>query len=187
MEFTPQNTISSLIVILFRVLCCDIKHFCSSVHFFLQSFPKFFSAKWNLWRKTKSFNSTEQYSNKESRIPEPSNYKNFHIIELNMVMSKLNIECAENVGDESFGVDEFSTMFEEEPSLQEIKETFDVFDKNKDGIIDANELQRVLCSLGLKEGCELEECKRMIRAFDDNGDGVIDFHEFVKFMEKCFC
>ncbi|KAL2559703.1 putative calcium-binding protein CML45 [Forsythia ovata] len=183
MEFTPTNTISSLILILFRVLCWDIKNFCSSVHFFLRSFPNFFSAKWNLWRKTKP----EQYSNKESRIPEASNDENFHITELNMVMSRLSIECAEDGEDKSFGVDEFSTLFDEEPGLQEIKETFDVFDEKKDGFIDANELQRVLCSLGLKEGCELEECRRMIRAFDDDGDGVIDFNEFVKFMEKCFC
>ncbi|KAL2543119.1 putative calcium-binding protein CML45 [Abeliophyllum distichum] len=104
-----------------------------------------------------------------------------------MVMSRLSIECAEDGGDKSFGVDEFSTLFDEEPGLQEIKETFDVFDQKKDGFIDANELQRVVCSLGLKDGCELEECRRMIRAFDDDGDGVIDFNEFVKFMEKCFC
>ncbi|CAI9775227.1 unnamed protein product [Fraxinus pennsylvanica] len=104
-----------------------------------------------------------------------------------MIMSRLSIECAEDGRDKSFSLDEFSALFNEEPSLQEIKETFDIFDGNKDGFIDANELQTVLCSLGLKEGCELEQCRRMIKAFDENGDGLIDSYEFVKFMETCLC
>ncbi|KAL0350878.1 UNVERIFIED_CONTAM: putative calcium-binding protein CML46 [Sesamum radiatum] len=76
-------------------------------------------------------------------------------------------------------------MFEERtPSLDEVKEAFDVFDSNRDGFIDAKELQKVLSALGLKEGSEMESCRRMIGAFDENGDGRIDFDEFVKFMEN---
>ncbi|CAI9775229.1 unnamed protein product [Fraxinus pennsylvanica] len=115
---------------------------------------------------------------------ETSINENFQNTELNMVMDRLNIVRAEDGEDSIFGVDKFSALFDEQPSLQEVKETFDVFDEKKDGFIDANELQRVLCRHGLKEGCELEECRRMIRAFDENGDGLIDFIEFVKFMEK---
>ncbi|KAL7100914.1 hypothetical protein ACP275_08G024300 [Erythranthe tilingii] len=76
-------------------------------------------------------------------------------------------------------------IFEEErkPRLDEVKEAFDVFDYNKDGFIDANELQRILCALRLNEGSEIENCTRMIGAFDENGDGFIDFDEFVKFIE----
>ncbi|CAA2963070.1 probable calcium-binding CML45 [Olea europaea subsp. europaea] len=184
MELTQANIISSLIVLLNRILCWDIEKFFSRVHFFLQTLPEFLSAKWNFWRKSKAFNSEQ--SNKESRIPETSNSENFHITELNMVMNRLNIVCAED-GETNIGLDEFSELFDEEPSLQEVMETFDVFDVNKDGFIDANELQRVMCSLDLKEGCELEECRRMIRAFDENGDGLIDFNEFMKLMEKSFC
>ncbi|CAA2984005.1 probable calcium-binding CML45 [Olea europaea subsp. europaea] len=180
MGLTQKNTISSSIVILFKVLWWDIKDFFSSVHFFLQTFPRFFPTKWNLWRKSNP-------SNKESRTSEASNDENFHITELNMLITRLGIEYAEDGGDESFSIDEFAALFNEEPSLQEIKETFDVFNDKKDGFIDANELQRVQCSLGLKEGCDLEQCRRMIKAFDGNGDGVIDFYEFVKFMEKCLC
>ncbi|KAL7140982.1 hypothetical protein ABFS83_08G024100 [Erythranthe nasuta] len=79
-------------------------------------------------------------------------------------------------------------IFEEEgnPRLDEVKEAFDVFDYNKDGFIDANELQRILCALRLNEGSEIENCTRMIGAFDENGDGLIDFDEFVKFMEISF-
>ena len=79
-------------------------------------------------------------------------------------------------------------MFEDqEPSLEEVKQAFDVFDENKDGFIDARELQRVLYILGLKEARELENCKKMIRNFDENQDGRIDFNEFVKIMENSFC
>ncbi|OVA08983.1 EF-hand domain [Macleaya cordata] len=85
------------------------------------------------------------------------------------------------------GSDEFSSLFDEdEPSLAEVKEAFNVFDQNKDGFIDARELQRILCSLGFREGSDLKECERMIRVFDENADGRIDFNEFVKFMENCF-
>ncbi|XP_030547170.1 probable calcium-binding protein CML45 [Rhodamnia argentea] len=84
-----------------------------------------------------------------------------------------------------------SRVFEEEEvSTDEAREAFDVFDVNRDGFIDAKELQRVLGVLGFDkrggEGSE-EECERMIRVFDENGDGRIDFQEFVKLVKKCFC
>lgn len=92
------------------------------------------------------------------------------------------------IDQERIGAHELSQLFDEEqPSMEEVKEAFEVFDENKDGFIGATELLRVLCSLGLKEGSEVEECTKMIRAVDENGDGLIDFNEFVKFMENCFC
>ncbi|CDP02243.1 unnamed protein product [Coffea canephora] len=83
--------------------------------------------------------------------------------------------------------DLFNLFEEKEPSEDEVKATFDVFDQNKDGFIDANELQRLLCALGLREGSELENCRRMITAVDEDGDDKIDFIEFVKFLENTFC
>lgn len=110
--------------------------------------------------------------------------------DVEMVMGKLGIFCSQE-GEklqERLGVDELSRLFEEkEPSLEEVKEAFYVFDENRDGFIDAKELQRVLCALGLMEGSELENCIKMIRSFDENGDGRIDFNEFVKFMENSLC
>lgn len=88
---------------------------------------------------------------------------------------------------ERIGAHDLSELFEDGPSLDEVKEAFDVFDANKDGFIDAKELRKVLCDLGLEDGSEVEECRNMIRAVDENGDGLIDFGEFVKFMEKSFC
>lgn len=107
-----------------------------------------------------------------------------------MVMRNLGFFCSRDLEElpESFSFDEISSLFEEsEPSLVEVKEAFDVFDENRDGFIDAKELQRVLCILGLKEGSELENCRKMIRNYDINGDGRIDFNEFLKFMETTFC
>ncbi|EXB38568.1 putative calcium-binding protein CML45 [Morus notabilis] len=76
-------------------------------------------------------------------------------------------------------------LFEEEVSLEEVREAFDVFDENKDGFIDAGEVQRVLCALGSVETSE-KDCKSMIKAFDRDGDEKIDFKEFVKIMEDSF-
>ncbi|MED6210097.1 hypothetical protein PIB30_060948 [Stylosanthes scabra] len=113
--------------------------------------------------------------------------------EAKMVMAKLGLfSTPEESGDdeeleEQYGCKEFSSIFEEqEPSLDEVKQAFEVFDENKDGFIDAMELQRVLCLLGLKEARDIKNCEKMIRKFDENKDGRIDFNEFVKIMENRF-
>jgi len=110
--------------------------------------------------------------------------------EVKMMMAKLGFFCSSESEEleEKYGSKELSELFEEqEPSLEEVKQAFDVFDENKDGFVDAKELQRVLCILGLKEAAELENCHKMIRVFDTNQDGRIDFIEFVKIMENRFC
>ncbi|XP_073298271.1 probable calcium-binding protein CML46 [Primulina huaijiensis] len=77
----------------------------------------------------------------------------------------------------------FSLFEEKNPSPDELKDAFDVFDRNGDGFIDSEDLQKVICSLGLDKGLEMESFERMIDVFDDNGDGRLDFEEFVKFLE----
>ncbi|XP_071704049.1 probable calcium-binding protein CML46 [Rutidosis leptorrhynchoides] len=106
-----------------------------------------------------------------------------------MVMSNLGIffKKGENFSKCLSSNDLFNIFEEQEPLLDEVKEAFDVFDENKDGFIDARELQSVLSALGLKEKAAMDECKKMISVFDDNNDGRIDFDEFVKFMENTFC
>ncbi|RZR83325.1 hypothetical protein BHM03_00009923 [Ensete ventricosum] len=72
--------------------------------------------------------------------------------------------------------DDISSLFEErEPSLDEVKAAFHIFDENNDGYIDAGELQRVLLKLGFTEGLELDACMSMITIYDENHDGKIGF------------
>ncbi|XP_047319532.1 probable calcium-binding protein CML45 [Impatiens glandulifera] len=109
--------------------------------------------------------------------------------ELVTVMNKLGMPCEDDQPYEGwFGSEELSGLFEEDgPSFDELKETFDVFDENKDGFIDVRELRRVLIRLGFEEESSTElRCERMIRGCDENGDGLVDLREFVKLMEKCF-
>ncbi|KAL1538709.1 putative calcium-binding protein CML46 [Salvia divinorum] len=106
--------------------------------------------------------------------------------QLEMVMTRLGI-FGQGKLPAKMGGDEIFEMFEgREPSLGEVREAFDVFDQNGDGFIDEEELQRVLCGLGFKEGMAIESCRRMIGAVDEDGEGRIGFQQFVKFMESNF-
>ena len=66
----------------------------------------------------------------------------------------------------------------------ELKKAFDVFDRNKDGLITVEELWWVLSSLGLKEGKRIEDCKEMIRRVDVDGDEMVNFDEFKMMMRS---
>ncbi|CAO3619323.1 unnamed protein product [Cunninghamella echinulata] len=63
---------------------------------------------------------------------------------------------------------------------QELLETFKVFDKDGDGVINAEELAAMMQQLGDK--ISLEEAKQLISDVDDNHDGVVGFDEFAKMM-----
>ncbi|XP_065851050.1 calmodulin-like protein 3 [Euphorbia lathyris] len=71
---------------------------------------------------------------------------------------------------------------EEEEEDVDLKEAFEVFDRDKDGLISVEELGSVLCSMGLKQGRRSEDCKEMIRKVDKDGDGMVNFDEFKKMM-----
>lgn len=77
-----------------------------------------------------------------------------------------------------------SNMQEEGEVVGGLKEAFDVFDKDGDGLISVEELASVMCSLGLiSEGVKkFEDCKEMIRKVDMDGDGLVNFDEFKKMM-----
>ncbi|KAF3338044.1 calcium-binding protein CML30 [Carex littledalei] len=111
--------------------------------------------------------------------------------EIESIIRKIGIKFDSDVeqSKEISGLDEISGLFEEvEPSLDEAKQAFYVFDQNKDGFIDAEELQRALLKIGFREkGLEISECMEMIAAYDLNNDARIDFMEFVKFLEASFC
>ncbi|KAL9270192.1 putative calcium-binding protein CML10 [Drosera capensis] len=67
-----------------------------------------------------------------------------------------------------------------EDEVRELKEAFDVYDKDKNGKISPKELLAVLKGLG--EKCDLKDCKRMIGEVDVDGDGQVNFEEFKKMM-----
>nr|KYP45419.1 putative calcium-binding protein CML30 [Cajanus cajan] len=96
----------------------------------------------------------------------------------------IDVEC-DGDGVEEFGEEEIVELFDDEDvTMSEVEEAFQVFDQNKDGFIEARELQMVLSCLGL--GKDLMECQKMINAVDQNGDQLIDLNEFVRIMEHCF-
>nr|KYP76597.1 putative calcium-binding protein CML30 [Cajanus cajan] len=101
-------------------------------------------------------------------------------------MKKLGISVeveGGRIGD--FGEQEISDMFENEVvSVGELEEAFNVFDENKDGYIDAEELRRVLCCLGSEK--DIVQCQKMINVVDQNGDELIDLNEFFMLMEQSF-
>ncbi|KAJ9174269.1 hypothetical protein P3X46_017311 [Hevea brasiliensis] len=143
----------------------------SSFHFYLQPLLKFlFPARTN-----------------QSFVPDKLSQEEFKI-----VMEQLGVfydrdDELLHQDQRLLGADDLSRLFEEEePSLEELKEAFDVFDENKDGFIDAKDLQRVLCRLGFKEGKQVEECKRMIHAVHGDDGFGIQFTDFLIFMNKCF-
>ncbi|XVE78661.1 hypothetical protein DITRI_Ditri13aG0164500 [Diplodiscus trichospermus] len=63
---------------------------------------------------------------------------------------------------------------------KELKDAFDMYDLDKNGLISANELHAVLKRLG--EKCSLSDCQRMISQVDKDGDGNVNFEEFKKMM-----
>ena len=71
---------------------------------------------------------------------------------------------------------------EEEKIDGYLMDAFLLFDSDKNGLISAKELHRVLLNLGC-ENCSLRECKRMIKGVDKNGDGFVDFEEFRCMMQ----
>lgn len=65
---------------------------------------------------------------------------------------------------------------------KELKDAFDLYDLDKNGLISASELHAVLKRLG--EKCSLSDCSRMIRSVDADGDGSVNFKEFKKMMTR---
>lgn len=62
----------------------------------------------------------------------------------------------------------------------ELKEAFEMYDQNKNGLISAAELHQILSRLG--EKCSIEDCRTMIKSVDSDGDGCVSFDEFKKMM-----
>ncbi|KAJ3808337.1 hypothetical protein EV368DRAFT_66826 [Lentinula lateritia] len=82
--------------------------------------------------------------------------------------------------------DEFLSMmakkFKDTDSEEEIRQAFQVFDKNGDGTISAKELKAVMESLG--ENLSDKEVDAMIFEADQDGDGSINYEDDAQQMKK---
>ena len=62
------------------------------------------------------------------------------------------------------------------PQFEELRQTFDSFDGNRDGRIAYAEFARLLVSLGA--GLTEQDCRKGFAEIDTDHDGAISFHEF---------
>ncbi|KAL3343506.1 hypothetical protein AABB24_027172, partial [Solanum stoloniferum] len=64
--------------------------------------------------------------------------------------------------------------------VKELREAFDLYDQDSNGLISAAELHQILNRLG--ESCSVQDCTKMIKSVDSDGDGYVSFEEFKKMM-----
>ena len=69
-----------------------------------------------------------------------------------------------------------------EDKINEYKEAFDMFDKNKKGTISAADITKIMKNFGYP--ISRKEVESMIAQMDTSGNGELDFEEFVTFMQK---
>merc|ERR550537_1094921 len=103
-------------------------------------------------------------------------------------MEELKAMIAE-VDDDASGQIEFpeflslmASKLADTDSIEEMKEAFMVFDRDKSGAVSAAELKHVMCNLG--EQVTNEEVEDMIREADVDGDGELSFDDFLHFLQS---
>ncbi|KAF6032951.1 hypothetical protein EB796_008747 [Bugula neritina] len=97
--------------------------------------------------------------------------------------SKKFVEELTNTYGESVTYDEskepFHQNMKKKLNLDFFKNLFRILDKNKQGIIPAENLKKILSQL---PDTDEEEVDAMIAAIDDDGNGEVDFNEFYGLM-----
>merc|ERR1719244_695031 len=66
--------------------------------------------------------------------------------------------------------------------IREYKETFEMFDKNRNGTINSKELATAMRSFGMKP--TQKEIENMIKEVDGDRNGYVDFDEFLSLMSR---
>ncbi|XAR51466.1 hypothetical protein NMG60_11006099 [Bertholletia excelsa] len=95
------------------------------------------------------------------------------------------MELVDKDGDGFIDLKEFTDFYRDggggkQSKSKDLRDAFDLYDRDKNGLISASELHAVLKSLG--EKCSLKDCSRMITSVDADGDGCVNFEEFKKMM-----
>jgi Ca2+-binding EF-hand superfamily protein len=65
-------------------------------------------------------------------------------------------------------------------SSEELRESFDFFDKDGDGKLSQNEFAGLLETLGEAE--KGQDLSRRFKAMDSDGNGLVDFSEFARWF-----
>ena len=65
----------------------------------------------------------------------------------------------------------------EEERMDKLRKCFDLFDKDGNGKLDAEELKAILTREGGGQALTVEDAKEIISDFDDNKDGFLQFDE----------
>ena len=66
--------------------------------------------------------------------------------------------------------------------MQDLREAFRIFDKDRSGYIDSKEIIAVTTTLG--QALTKEELEQFMAEADLDGDGKLNYEEFVKVMTK---
>ncbi|GAV69959.1 EF_hand_5 domain-containing protein [Cephalotus follicularis] len=99
--------------------------------------------------------------------------------EIERVMEDIDTDRDGYINLEEFAAICRSSSSSSSPST-ELKDAFDLYDQDKNGLISSSELHLVLNRLGMK--CSFDDCTRMITSVDSDGDGNVNFQEFEKMM-----
>ncbi|KAK1289568.1 putative calcium-binding protein CML45 [Acorus calamus] len=160
------------------ILLCQIINYVFSFAKLYSAFAALFLFKEELFRpSSKLQHETTTTTTTTTKIEELGHHGELRLrrAEVEEVMERLGFACDDSEGETStFGEilesKDLSTMFEEEePSLEEVREAFGVFDDDKDGFIGAGDLKRVLTRLGFVEEVKMEACEEMIEAVGGGG------------------
>ncbi|KAL4955329.1 hypothetical protein BDW69DRAFT_160822 [Aspergillus filifer] len=99
--------------------------------------------------------------------------------ELQDIIDELDVDRTGTIDFEEFLILMSRKVRDADPEA-ELRSAFAVFDQDKNGTISADELRRVLTSIG--DNVSDADVEEMLKLADVNGDGTIDYEEFVKLM-----